>query len=154
MGDMFGKKIKKKRSHRERSASTDRRIQELQEELPKEIDEYTTLVKVEKGHGDGVDFWYEVNDEGTRMCRKYGRPKLREAADKVVDQSTEAQEFAEDGMTVHHIYESKFGTHLMSFTVSPESLEDKETIGKPQTNPFTVTTVSRKGDQETTEDEK
>lgn len=117
-------------------------LEEARAQLPKLVDEYTSLVRIEQNATGSLDFWYQLNDEGTRLFRKLGKQSLRERADQVVDTHKGALDFASTGATVHHIYESKYGTHMLSFTVSPESIEGKETIGQPQSNPYAIRTVS------------
>lgn len=130
---------------RKRKLTVQQQIKVAQAELPKEVDEYTTLVKIEETPTGALDFWYELTDKGTELCRKYGRERLREAANTMVGKHEGAFDFADSGKTVHHIYESKFGTHMLSFTVSPESIDGRETIGQTQTNPFAVRNVSASG---------
>lgn len=140
-------RVSGERTPRERKLSFKQQVKVAQAELPKEIDEYTTLVKIEETPTGSLDFWYQLTDKGTDLCRKYGRERLREAANKMVDKHDGALDFASSGKTIHHIYESKFGTHMLSFTVSPESLEGRETVGQTQTNPFAVRNVSASGGQ-------
>lgn len=146
-GCNFGQFAGKQRAPRERKLTVKQQIKVARAELPKEVDEYTTLVKIEEDPSGSLDFWYELTDKGTELCRKYGRERLREAANQMVGTHEGALDFANTGKAIHHIYESKFGTHMLSFTVSPQSIEGRETIGQPQANPFAVKNVSLNGDQ-------
>ncbi|KAA5542106.1 hypothetical protein FYK55_14960 [Roseiconus nitratireducens] len=111
-------------------------LRQARAQLPKKLDQYTILRRIEENPSGKLDFWYEVNDEGTRLCRRSGRQKLREVADKMIKKNDEIQVFAKAGITSHHIYENRYGTHLLSFTVSPESIVGEETVGQEQQNPF------------------
>ena len=119
-------------------------LREAQEQLPHQIDEHTTLVKIEKTASGNLDFWYVISDEIANRARRIGRAKIEEYAKKRIDKNPDAVALAKEGYVIHHIYENRYGTHLFSFTVSPEALHGEDTVGKERSNPFAVRNVSRK----------
>jgi len=121
------------------------KVRAAQSELPTEVDRYTTLVSIKENNTGSLDFWYEITDEGARICRQFGRDKLRTAATKLLDTHEFGVDFSDTDVTIHHIFENKHGTHMFSFTDSPDAVDGKVAIGKTQSNPFAIQNVSAKG---------
>lgn len=120
---------------------------------PTRMDKYTTLESVTMIDDQRIEFHYKVNNEGKNLARRFDKQALKKAAVNHVKGNRMAVAIAQRDLSIEHIYEDAFGSHILSYTINKQSLAGNlNPLGREQENPFEVTTVNSSPQQRVTKD--
>lgn len=137
------------------SKASDEDIREMfrktNDQCPVKMDVYTTLERVTMVDEKNVEFLYKVNDKGRKLVKGISKERMRENAVQHMKGNAMAVAVAERDLTIRHIYEDRFGGHVLSYVINKAVLEGREPIGDEQANPFSVKTVKAEAAKNVTE---
>ena len=112
-------------------------FQQANDQCPTRIDEYTTLVEVTIVDERNIEFHYKVNDAGKRLTAGLDPNVMRHRMVASIKNNEMAVAIAERDLAIHHIYEDRFGGHLLSYIISRDVLNgNMHPSGRQQPNPF------------------
>ncbi len=120
------------------------------DQCPVKMDVYTTLERVTMIDEKNVEFFYKVNDKGRKLVQGISKDRMRQNAVQHMKGNAMAVAVAERNLTIRHIYEDRFGGHILSYVINKAVLEGREPIGDQQGNPFSVKTVKAKATKDVT----
>ncbi len=109
---------------------------------PRQTDQYTTLESVKMIDDRRVEYRYKVTREGKNILRRIDKEVLRKAAVDHTKGNAMAVAIAERDLTVEHVYEDAFGSHVLSYTINKQVLAGNYyPLGEEKGNPFATSTV-------------
>lgn len=121
------------------------------DQCPIKMDAYTTLERVTMLDDKNIEFYYKVNDKGRRLVKGLSKERMRKNAVQHMKGNAMAVAVAERDLSIIHVYEDKFGGHILSYTINKSVLNGQEPIGEQKGNPFAVTPVKAKPTVKATE---
>ncbi len=147
VAEKFGAKVVNK--------SSDEDIREMfrktNDQCPIKMDAYTTLERVTMLDDKNIEFYYKVNDKGRKLVKGLSKERMRKNAVEHMKGNAMAVAVAERDLTIVHVYEDRFGGHILTYTINKDVLNGQEPIGKEQGNPFAVKTVKAKAEEQPSE---
>ena len=135
--------------------SSDEEIRQMFEQAnsqcPMKMDPYTTLEEVKMLDDKNIEFYYRVNDQGRRLVKGLSKDRMRANAVEHMRGNPMAVAVAERDLSIQHIYEDKYGGHILSYTINKDVLAGRQTVASELQNPFVVKPVKAEKDQDLTE---
>ena len=139
------------------NGSSDEEIREMfrktNDQCPVKMDQFTTLESVVMVDDKNIEFNYRVTDQGRKLVQGISKDRMRKSAVTHMKGNAMAVAVAERDLTIRHIYEDRFGGHILSYTINKTVLAGGQALGEEQGNPFAVNTVSSEPEQDVTEPE-
>ena len=127
------------------SKSSDDEIREMFEktnkQCPVKMDAFTTLERVNMIDEQNIEFHYKVNDKGRRLVKGISKERMRQNAVEHMKGNAMAVAVAERDLSIQHIYEDRFGGHILTYTINKAVLNGEGFQADQQANPFAVNTV-------------